>query len=70
MVLQSIGLITFLNPYIGHHMGDLIGKEAAASGRTVQELVLEKELLSKEKLDQILSVKNLMHPEYQAALHK
>ena len=70
MVLNSIGLITFLNPYIGHHMGDEIGKEAAATGKTVQELVLEKKLLSKEELDRILSIENLMHPEYKAQLHK
>ena len=70
MVLNSIGLITFLNPYIGHHQGDLIGKEAAATGKTVQELVLEKKLLSEEELDRILSIDNLMHPEYKAALHK
>jgi aspartate ammonia-lyase len=70
MVLNSIGLITFLNPYIGHHMGDLIGKEAVATGKTIQEIVLEKELLSKEELNQILSIENLMHPKYQAQLHK
>ena len=70
MVLNSIGLITFLNPYIGHHMGDVIGKEAATSGKTVQALVLEKELLSKEELDLILSTENLMHPEYKATLYK
>ncbi len=70
MVLNSIGLITFLNPYIGHHQGDLIGKEAVATGKTIQELVLEKKLLSKEKLDRILSIENLMHPEYNAQLHK
>ena len=70
MVLNSIGLITFLNPYIGHHQGDLIGKEAARTGKTVQELVLEKGLLSKEKLDRILSIDNLMHPEYKAQLYK
>lgn len=70
MVLNSIGLITFLNPFIGHHMGDIIGKEAAESGRTVQELILEKKLLSKEDLDRILSMENLMHPEYKATLHK
>lgn len=70
MVLNSIGLITFLNPYIGHHQGDLIGKEAAATGRTVQELVLEKGLLSKEELNRILSIDNLMHPEYKAQLYK
>lgn len=70
MVLNSVGLITFLNPFIGHHMGDEIGKEAVATGKTIQELVLEKKLLSEEELNQILSVENLMHPEYKAALHK
>jgi len=70
MVYNSVGLITFLNPYIGHHMGDTIGKEAVATGKTIRELVLEKELLSAEELDRILSPENLMHPEYRANLHK
>lgn len=70
MVLNSVGLITFLNPYIGHHMGDKIGKEAIATGKSIRELVLEKELLSEEELDRILSPDNLMHPEYQAKLFK
>jgi aspartate ammonia-lyase len=64
MVLQSVGLITFLSPYIGHHMGDVIGKEAIATGKTIRELVLEKELLSEEELDEILSPENLMRPVY------
>lgn len=70
MVYNSVGLITFLNPFIGHHMGDVLGKEAVATGKSIRELVLEKELLSEEELDRILSVQNLMHPQYQAALHK
>ena len=70
MVFNSVGLITFLNPYIGHHQGDLIGKEAIATGRNIRELVLEKGLLTEEELDRILSVENLMHPEYTASLHK
>lgn len=70
MVLNSVGLITFLNPYIGHHMGDVIGKEAIATGKNIRELVLEKKLLSAEELDNILSLENLMHPEYKAALKK
>ncbi len=70
MVFNSVGIITFLNPYIGHHMGDVIGKEAVATGKSIRELVLEKELLSEEELDKILSVDNLMHPKYTAALHK
>ena len=70
MVFNSVGLITFLNPYIGHHMGDVIGKEAVATGKTIRELVLEKELLSEKELDEILSPENLMHPVYRAELHK
>ena len=64
MVYNSVGLITYLNPYIGHHMGDVIGKEAITTGKTIRELVLEKGLLSETELDAILTVENLMHPEY------
>jgi len=70
MVFNSVGIITFLNPYIGHHMGDVIGKEAIATGKSVRELVLEKKLLTETELDNILSVNNLMHPKYTAALFK
>ncbi|NND93484.1 MAG: aspartate ammonia-lyase [Flavobacteriales bacterium] len=64
MVMSSVGLITFLNPYIGHDMGDKIGKEAIATGKTIQELVIEKELLSETELERILSKENLMHPRF------
>ena len=70
MVYNSVGIITFLNPYIGHEMGDVIGKEAIETGKSIRELVLEKGLLSEEDLDRILSVENLMSPKYRADLHK
>lgn len=70
MVYNSVGLITFLNPFIGHDMGDQIGKEAVRTGKTIPQLILEKGLLSREELDRILSVDNLMRPEYSAQLHK
>lgn len=66
---NSIGIITYLNPFIGHHNGDLIGKEAAATGRGVRELVLEKGLLDEETLDKVLSKSNLMHPEYRGKIY-
>ncbi len=68
MVLNSVGLITFLNPYIGHHMGDIIGQEAIATGKTIRALILEKELLSEKELDAILEKENLMHPKYRPNL--
>ena len=64
MVMNSVGLITFLNPYIGHAMGDIIGQEAIQSGKTIQEIILEKGLLTKEQMNSILSKENLMNPKY------
>ena len=70
MVLNSVGIITYLNPYIGHHNGDMIGKEAVKTGKSLRELILEKELLSEEELDKVLSEENLMKPKYSAKLFK
>jgi aspartate ammonia-lyase len=64
-VLNSIGIVTYLNPFIGHHEGDIIGKICAQTGKNVREVVLERGLLTVEELDDILSVENLMHPKYQ-----
>ena len=68
-VFNSIGIVTYLNPYIGHHEGDIVGKICAESGRSVKEVTLERELLAEEQLDEIFSVQNLMHPEYKAKLY-
>lgn len=63
-VMNSIGIVTYLNDFIGHAEGDSIGKEAAATGRGVRELVLERGLMTDEQLDDALSVENLMNPTY------
>ena len=63
-VMNSIGIVTYLNEIIGHHEGDLIGKECARTGKSVREVVLERGLMSEEELDAALSVENLMHPKY------
>ncbi len=69
-VFNSIGIVTYLNPFIGHHNGDIVGKICATTGRGVREVVLERGLLTKAELDDILSVENLMNPTYKADLHK
>lgn len=65
-VLNSIGIVTYLNPFIGHHNGDIIGKICAETGKNVREVVLEQGLLSETQLDDILSLENLMNPRYKA----
>ena len=60
MVKNSIGIVTALNPYIGYKNSTKIAKEALQTGKSVYDLVLEHELLSKDKLDQILDPKNML----------
>ena len=61
-VRESIGLVTALNPYIGYSAASEVAREALATGRTVYDLVLEKKLLSKEQLDEILRPEILTRP--------
>jgi aspartate ammonia-lyase len=67
-VLSSIGLVTYLNPFIGHHNGDKVGKICAETGKNVRDVVLELGLLSEQDLDDILSVENLKKPKYRSEL--
>lgn len=60
MVKNSIGIVTALNPYIGYKNSTKIAKEALQTGKSVYDLVLEHNLLSQEKLDQILDPKNML----------
>lgn len=62
MVKHSIGIVTALNPYIGYKNSTKIAKEALESGKSVYNLVLEHQLLSQEKLDEILDPKNMLRP--------
>lgn len=61
-VLNSIGLVTALNPYIGYENSSMIAKEALKTGKRVYDLVLEKGLLSAEQLDEILKPENMIAP--------
>jgi aspartate ammonia-lyase len=61
-VEHSIGVVTALNPYIGYANATQVAQEALTSGRSVAELVLEKKLLSKERLDEILQPDVLTKP--------
>lgn len=60
MVKHSIGIVTALNPYIGYKNSTKIAKEALETGKSVYNLVLEHQLLSKAELDDILDPKNML----------
>ena len=60
LVMNSIGIVTALNPYIGYKASTKIAQQAMETGKTVYELVLEQNILSKEKLDEIIDPKNML----------
>ncbi|MHB0947875.1 MAG: aspartate ammonia-lyase [Gemmatimonadaceae bacterium] len=52
---HSIGIVTALVPVIGYETATDIAKEALATGQGVFELVLARELMTREELDAILN---------------
>ena len=62
MVESSIGLVTALVPYIGYERSTQLATEALQTGRSVLELVREKEWLSEERLAEILSPEAMTRP--------
>ena len=63
LVENSIGLVTALNPVIGYEKSTQLAKEALEKNKGVYELVLEKKLLSKDELDELLKPENMIKPK-------
>lgn len=59
-VMRSVGIITLLDPILGHAKCDEIGKQCIAENKTIQEVVLEQGLLTQAQLDQIFSFENMI----------
>ncbi len=55
----TIGIVTALNPVLGHEMGDELAKEAKETGKGILELVREKKLLTEEQIQDLLSPENM-----------
>lgn len=60
MVQNSIGLVTALVPTLGYEVCSGLAKEAMATGASVYQLTLDKELMSKKDLDRLLSPKRMV----------
>lgn len=61
-VENSIGLVTALSPMLGYEVCTELAKEALLNNRGVYELVLEKNLLTKRELEELLSPENMIGP--------
>ena len=59
---KSVGIVTAMLPHIGYENSAMIAKEAYNTGKPVREVILEKGLISKEKMEKILSPKQMTTP--------
>ncbi|MCP8323433.1 MAG: aspartate ammonia-lyase [Candidatus Methylarchaceae archaeon HK02M2] len=62
IIEHSPGIALALNPHIGFEKAAEVVKESLATGKTIREVVLEKELLSEENLDIILDIYAMTQP--------
>jgi fumarate hydratase class II len=58
-VEQSLAMATALNPRIGYDAAAAIAREAAATGKTVRQLCLDKQLLPPDELDRLLDPRRM-----------
>jgi aspartate ammonia-lyase len=66
---DSIGLVTALSPVLGYAVASELAKEALASGKRIAELVLEKKLLTRVQLDELMRPEVLTRPHYSTVHH-
>ncbi len=65
MVMNSIGIVTALNPILGYEECSSIAKEALNSGKSVHQIVVvERKLIPQSKWDEIYNLENLIHPKF------
>jgi len=66
--MKSIGIVTQLNPILGYELCSDIAKEALESGKSIHDIVvIERELISQSKWDEIYSLENLINPKFIAS---
>lgn len=59
-VERSIGIVTALLPHLGYEICSVIAKEALEHNKSIREIVLEKKLMSEDKLDEFLKPENMI----------
>jgi aspartate ammonia-lyase len=65
MVMNSIGIVTQLNPILGYEVSASIAGEALQMNKSVHDIVVvERKLITQEKWDEIYSLDNLINPKF------
>ncbi|MEA9414017.1 aspartate ammonia-lyase [Flavobacterium sp. PL02] len=65
LVMNSIGIVTQLNPILGYEASSSIAKEALKTGKSIHDIVVnERKLITQDKWDEIYSIENLINPKF------
>ena len=65
MVMNSIGIVTQLNPVLGYEKSAGMAGEALKTGKSIHQLaVVEHKYITQEKWDEIFSFENLINPKF------
>ena len=59
---KSVGVVTALLPHIGYENSAMLAKEAYNTGKPIRQVIMEKGLLSREKMEHILSPRQMTTP--------
>ncbi len=59
---KSYGLVTALNPIVGYAKAAEAAKEAAKTGKSIKEVILEKGYLTEKQMEKVLNPKQLTNP--------
>lgn len=62
-VMNSLGILTALSPYLGYEECSDLAKEAILDNRNIVELIIEKNLIPEDQLEYLLTPKNLIHAQ-------
>ena len=62
VVLNSIGILTAINPYLDYQQSSSLAKEALLTGRGIVELIRDKALIDDDKLLEILDPHSMVQP--------
>ncbi len=64
-VMNSVGIVTSLNPILGYEKCSDIAKEALQTGKTIFQIVVEEQkLISIDKWNEIYSMENMITPKF------
>jgi aspartate ammonia-lyase len=64
-VMNSIGIVTQLNPILGYEKCSEIAGEALRTGKSVHQIVvIEQKYIDQNKWDEIFSLENLIAPKF------